>query len=245
MHIDWWTLGLQTVNFLIVIWLLSRFLYRPIRRIIEQRETADRQGAEDARKKTEAAEAARQAYERERADLAEAHRKREAELHASTEQERATILEQARREAAELLANARAKTERESVQALENLKGRVTDLARDLARTALAGPGAEDAIARVTAYLADLPGSDLEDLRQDLNGTGATVTVVTPAALSDQAACDWRETLAERFGASAHVAFEARPDILGGAEIHFPHAVLRFSAADRLERAAAALRDQP
>jgi len=32
MTIDWWTLGIQTVNVVILIWLLERFFWRPSRR---------------------------------------------------------------------------------------------------------------------------------------------------------------------------------------------------------------------
>jgi F-type H+-transporting ATPase subunit b len=32
MRIDWWTLALQTANVLILIWLLGRFLFRPVDR---------------------------------------------------------------------------------------------------------------------------------------------------------------------------------------------------------------------
>ena len=30
MQLDWWTIGLQTVNFTVLIWLLNRFLYKPV-----------------------------------------------------------------------------------------------------------------------------------------------------------------------------------------------------------------------
>ena len=56
MEIDWWTLAIQTVNFLVVVWLLSRFLYRPVRRMIEAREADDRKAAEDAAAKAAEAE---------------------------------------------------------------------------------------------------------------------------------------------------------------------------------------------
>ena len=30
MQIDWWTLGLQAVNALVLVWLLAHFLFRPV-----------------------------------------------------------------------------------------------------------------------------------------------------------------------------------------------------------------------
>ena len=37
MHFDWWTLALQTINFAILAWLLHRFLYKPVLRVIDAR----------------------------------------------------------------------------------------------------------------------------------------------------------------------------------------------------------------
>ena len=38
MLIDWFTVGAQIVNFLILVWLLKRFLYKPILDAIDARE---------------------------------------------------------------------------------------------------------------------------------------------------------------------------------------------------------------
>src|SRR5580704_7535080 len=38
MLIDWFTVGAQALNFLILVWLMKRFLYRPILRAIDARE---------------------------------------------------------------------------------------------------------------------------------------------------------------------------------------------------------------
>src|SRR3974390_2877415 len=40
MRIDLWTLGLQTVNVLILVWILSRFLFRPVMKVIDDRRAA-------------------------------------------------------------------------------------------------------------------------------------------------------------------------------------------------------------
>ena len=38
MLIDWFTVGAQALNFLILVWLLKRFLYKPILDAIDARE---------------------------------------------------------------------------------------------------------------------------------------------------------------------------------------------------------------
>ncbi len=42
MRIDWSTLALQTINALVLIWLLARFLFRPVAGIIAERQKAAR-----------------------------------------------------------------------------------------------------------------------------------------------------------------------------------------------------------
>jgi len=37
MHFDWSTFALQTANFAILVWLLHRFLYRPVLRLLDAR----------------------------------------------------------------------------------------------------------------------------------------------------------------------------------------------------------------
>lgn len=53
MLIDWFTVGAQVVNFLILVWLLKRFLYKPILDAIDAREKriADQLAGADAKKK--------------------------------------------------------------------------------------------------------------------------------------------------------------------------------------------------
>ena len=40
MRIDWWTLGFQAVNVVILVWLLQRFFWRPVAGMIAERRTA-------------------------------------------------------------------------------------------------------------------------------------------------------------------------------------------------------------
>src|ERR1039457_3204755 len=48
MTIDWWTLGIQTVNVAILVWLLQRFFWHPVAAMIEQRRDATRRTMADA-----------------------------------------------------------------------------------------------------------------------------------------------------------------------------------------------------
>jgi F-type H+-transporting ATPase subunit b len=233
MQIDWWTLAIQTVNFLVVVWLLGRFLYRPVRRIIDEREAADRAAMDEARSKAEAAEAARKDYEARRAALAETERTREAEHGRAMEQERAALLEAARAEAVEIVAEAREKAARAEAGAVDALRDRIAGLAADLAARALAGGGGIDA---VTDHLDALPEAERAALARDLAGD-EELSVVAPGAMPEADRATWRAVLRERLGRHVAIAFREDPSLIGGVALHFPHGRLDFSVAGRLDRA--------
>ena len=51
MLIDWFTVGAQALNFIILVWLLKRFLYKPILNAVDAREKRIAAELADATKK--------------------------------------------------------------------------------------------------------------------------------------------------------------------------------------------------
>src|ERR1700733_3394614 len=56
MLIDWFTVGAQALNFLVLVWLLKHFLYKPIRDAIDAREKGIAAKLADADAKTKEAQ---------------------------------------------------------------------------------------------------------------------------------------------------------------------------------------------
>lgn len=63
MQIDWTTFTLEIINFLVLVWILQRFLYRPVLNALDKRAARMRQQAEDAADARTKAEALKQQYE--------------------------------------------------------------------------------------------------------------------------------------------------------------------------------------
>ena len=241
MHIDLWTIALQGINFMVLVWLLQRFLYKPVRAVIAKRKALSGEAFAAADTAKREAEATRTALEADRAKLAA---EREGVLnaaHKALEEERAKLLADAKAEAAHLVDEARAAVAAERDAALVGLKGEVAALATDLAGRLLAETGAaadDDALlAAVAARIAALPADERASLVRDLGAEGASLTVATARTLPDDLASQWRARLAVALGIEAPVAFTVDPDLIGGAELRFPHAVLRLSWADWLAQA--------
>src|SRR5271166_229437 len=69
MLIDWFTIAAQALNFLILVWLLKRFLYKPILRAIDAREKRIAAELADADAKKAEAQKERDEFHQQRAAL--------------------------------------------------------------------------------------------------------------------------------------------------------------------------------
>lgn len=95
MSIDWVTVVAQIINFLVLIWLLKKFLYRPILDGIAQREAEIKKRIDDANDAKQQADTAEQAFREAKTQcLAEQESLLDAAL-AKTQEQRETIIAKA------------------------------------------------------------------------------------------------------------------------------------------------------
>lgn len=98
MLINWMTVAAQIINFLILVWLLKKFLYRPIVNTLDARKLQIETALKEAQEQKQSAEQARLTLERKKAEL---DHLREEQLDALTKEidaMRAQMKEEARRE---------------------------------------------------------------------------------------------------------------------------------------------------
>jgi F-type H+-transporting ATPase subunit b len=150
MQIDWLTVAAQIVNFLVLVWLLKRFLYGPITAAMARREARIAERLSLAAEKQAAADREARSFRDERAALEQARERLLREAHEAADKER-KALEQEARSAVEARKQEwlqQLATERETV--LRNLRHRSTEAFYTLARRALddlADTGLEDQVA--------------------------------------------------------------------------------------------------
>ncbi|HEY7519346.1 MAG TPA: F0F1 ATP synthase subunit B [Methylomirabilota bacterium] len=128
-----WSLAVQMVNFLFLLAILYRLLYKPLLAKMEERTVAIKNSLEAA--DAARADAARQQEEnaaRMRAAYAEAQAIREAALKEAAEEQR-KLVEAARREAHQLVESARAQMDSDVRRAREELRREVSDIAISVA----------------------------------------------------------------------------------------------------------------
>ena len=242
MHFDWWTLALQTVNFAILVWLLHRFLYAPVLRVVDARKAEVQRQYADARAAGEEAAARLATIEAERSALADERRKTLESAAAQAQEAAAARRAQAERDARALAETTRRALATERTRALEEARRLALDLGAAFARRLLADiPAplrAEAWLDRIEQHLGVLPQAQRDALARQL-ASGAPLTVITATPLTADTAETWRTRLRSLLGGDIAIGFEADARLIAGAELHFPTAILQLSWRSALEAACA------
>jgi len=238
MHVDGWTLALQVVNFAVLVWLLRRFLYEPVLRMVAARKAEVQRQLDRAKTVEDQAAAHLAAAQADRASFA-AQRESLLKTAANQAQQAAQAVHQrADRDAHAVVDGARETVAAERKQLLQEARHSALDLGADYARRLLAevpmAMSSEGWFERVERQLKVLPRGELDALAGQLADGGA-LTIATATAVPRQTAEMWSNRLAEVLGINIRVRYEVEPELGAGVELHFPTAVLRFSLQSTLD----------
>jgi F-type H+-transporting ATPase subunit b len=238
MLIDWFTVGAQVLNFLILVWLLKHFLYKPILNAIDAREKRIAAELTDAdAKKTEA--------QKERDDFQSKNKvfdeQRSALLGKAADEakvERERLLDEARK-AAESLRAAQATALRNDQR---RLGSEITRLAKDevfgIARKTLADLATvslEERVGEVfTRRLREMDGKGKELLGAALKSSSEPAVVRSAFDLGAAQKAAIQNALNETFSAEIRIRFETSPDLISGIELTANGQKVAWSIADYL-----------
>src|ERR1700691_4973466 len=99
MLIDWFTVGAQVLNFLILVWLLKRFLYKPVLDAIDARESSIAVELETAAAKQAEAQRERDEFKAKNLEFDAQHSALLAKATEQSDADRRRLLDEARKEA--------------------------------------------------------------------------------------------------------------------------------------------------
>ncbi len=181
MIIDWYTVIFQIINFMILVFLLRRFLYGPVIRAMDEREQKIVQREEDAEEKKDEAEQEARSYRRKTEELAEREKEMFEKARAEAEKEKRELLDQAREEVDESRRRWKDSFEREKKTFIAELRRRIGRQALVVARRCLqdlADARLEELIWNLfLKKLANLPDQELAELKKALQAEGNNLTI--------------------------------------------------------------------
>lgn len=238
MLIDWFTVIAQAFNFVILVWLMKRFLYKPILHAIDAREKriaaeladADATKAE-AQKERDEFQHKNEAFDRQRTALL-------AKATGEAKAERQRLIEEARK-AADALSAKRQETLRNETHNLNQAISRLTQqevfaIARK-ALTDLATTSLEERMGEVfTRRLRGMDGQAKERLAEALKTAAEPVLVRSTFNLPAEQRAAIQNALNETFSAEINVRFGTAPDLVCGIELTTNGQKVAWSIADYL-----------
>jgi F-type H+-transporting ATPase subunit b len=216
LDIQWSTIIFQIINFLILLIMLTRFLYQPVVRTMQQRQAAiaarlqeaDRRAADADAERQRLAEAVEQADEQAEQLLARAR--------ADAAAERVRLIETARNDAARYREEAQRATQEQEREALSRLESRIrasaVTIAASLVRQA-AGPAVHQALLDRLTNGATHPDGVVQQLADRLGGPVVVELAYPPDPKLE-------DSLRGVFGEQhVDIAFRVNADLLAGARI--------------------------
>jgi F-type H+-transporting ATPase subunit b len=238
MLIDWFTIGAQALNFLVLVWLMKRFLYKPVLAAIDAREKGIATELADAEAKKAEARKDRDEFQHKNEEF---DRQRAALLTRATDEakaERQQLIDTARK-AADALSATRQETlltdARNLNQAIRRRTGQeVFAIARkalqDLATTSL-----EERLGEVfTRRLREMDGPAKTVLGAALKTEAGPALVRCAFDLPAEQRAAIQNALNETFSADIHIRFETAPDLISGIELTANGQKVAWSIADYL-----------
>jgi F-type H+-transporting ATPase subunit b len=238
MLIDWFTVAAQALNFLILVWLMKRFLYKPILHAIDAREERIAKELADADAKKAEAQKERDEFQHKNQEFDQQRASLLTKATDEVQAERQRLLDEARKAAA-TLSSKRRETLRNEEQSLHQAISRRTQqevfaIARK-ALTDLATTSLEERLGEVfTRRLREMDGQAKASLGEALTTASDPALVRSAFDLPAAQRAAIQNALNETFSAEIHVRFETAPDLIGGIELTTNGKKVAWSIADYL-----------
>jgi F-type H+-transporting ATPase subunit b len=235
MLIDWFTVVAQGLNFLVLVWLLKRFLYKPVLAAIDAREKHIALAIADAGSQKKGAELERQVLAAKAADLDRQGAEILKQAAASAAAERMRLLADARSEVASLREKQMAALREDQIRLCGEIARRAQQEVLAIARKvleALAGVSLEERVmALFVKNLRDLDAAAKKTLLATFGGVSDAV-VRSAFELSELQRALIQHAVDEALSISSTLRFEVSAELLCGLELSVGGQKLSWSITD-------------
>ncbi len=218
MSIDWITVTAQVFNFLILVWLLKRFLYHPVINAMDRREQRIRASLDDAEKREQTAIAAAAEYQ----EKAQALEREKESILAQARQEaddmRTRMLSEARQETARVRANWMREVSEEKAEFLTGLRKQSLEAIEAMARKSLKDLAGADLEARMVQVFVDRLESLPEAEKRDIQQAREPATLTSAWPLDEELRELLSHSVHSHFGPDIPLTFATDPQLVCGME---------------------------
>ena len=235
MTLDWWGLGLQAINVLILVWLLSRVFWHPVAGAITRRQEAAEAMLDESNTIRAKADAAL-------AEVAEARTGIAAERDAILAEAKAaadTVAKAARKDAQTkadtLLAAARTAIDRDRNTARKENAATAAELSVEIAARLLGKVNTPAVQAAFLAQLIEAVAGMSDSDRTALIASAGDIEIITATDPEGAERAEIEQAVKDALGGAPSFRLVTEPDLIAGLELRSPHFVLHNSWRADLE----------
>lgn len=238
MTLDPLTFVLEILNFFVLLWLLKRFLYRPVLTSIEKRQTEQQRVLQEANDRMQQAESLHQQYETRLHEWANEKASEQAKLHQELVEEKEKQLTRIKAAAADEQARLEARRQDESRVLLTSLRKQARQEVFAFASQLLQRLSGAELTGRFVAILLDdlqhLAEDEQQRLRQAAEHAAGKFRIVS----SHELAPEFKQSLEQSFNVILQRElmpdYVIEPALLGGLRIEIGTCVLHANIAEEL-----------
>jgi len=240
MHVDWFVLFAQLVNFLILIYLLKRFLFTPIIRAMNEREAKILAHFEEAEKWKKEAEEAAKTYEEKNASLQEQAEKMLNEARVAANRQQKEWMDLAREEVYSIQQRWHETVRQGKAAFLESLRQHTGKQVYAVAGRVLAELAEADAGQKMVALLIErirsLDATEKEKIRSAPEDSGEGVIIRSAFMLTPEDRQRLAAAIRQLIGKPDTVIhYEESPDLISGLELLASGHRIAWSVSDYLD----------
>jgi F-type H+-transporting ATPase subunit b len=240
LDLDGATLLFQIINFLVLLWLLNRFLFRPLRQKLGERRTTISDTLQNARDQEVEAAQLRKMWE---------ERQRQAELQAEeilqqaqreAEERRAELLEEARMQMDRLMEDMRSDLERQRDELLavsyDDILDAIINVSGNVVQSVTTRRTHDDLVTNFAASIFQMPQSEVEEYRQLMAGRVPTAFVTTPVPLTPDQTRTLADTLSSLIDRRIELQVQVEPELVAGLQVRLADKLIDNSVRNQLNR---------
>ena len=224
MEINWFTVIAQIINFIVLVWLLKRFLYKPVLNAIDERDKKiSSQLAEAAANK---AEAEREQNEfRQKNEIFDKERlEKMKEVNEEVNSEKQRLFEEVRKETTALQSKHEDLFKQQEQEMTDTLKRKTKDEVFALVGktlTNLANANLEEqTISVFIKKITDLDGENLAKLKDALNNDHKPITIKSAFEISDTSKQELEKAIEKITGHQNKFQYHLEPELVSGIELN-------------------------
>jgi F-type H+-transporting ATPase subunit b len=223
MPIDWFTVTAQALNFIVLVWLLKRFLYGPILQAVDAREKRVAAELADAAQKQAQALKERDDFAHKNAEFDQQRAAQLAQAQAQASEEHRRLLDKARADAvawsAKRLASLRAEAQQQGQVIRAQVQQEVFAIARKTLQD-LASDGLEQRVCAVFAeQLRHIDAAQRDAVGTALDAGGAPIQVRSAFTLAAPQRDAVEAALRAALARDVPVRYSSNPDLVSGIEL--------------------------